>query len=237
MSLFRNSIVHFGSWAAFGVSIIWAVVDPGFEPVVGLFLGAAGIAANFDDFPLFKKPRKLSPEERIALRDKWRPTFKDYFLKLARDKRRTDVIVRDVARLDVYPEVDEKETGISSWFRVGFLGSYDSGVLLGLRWTYLVQHGDVWREDDHEQPGSIKVMVVAEVPFEAIESFNADGDDYYRQPHIFCHFEYEGSPYRRRYYGEERQVFPDSPYFYAALAEVPKPTWIDRLKWRWTKRK
>lgn len=237
MSLLRNSIVHVGSWAALGVSGLWLFFEPGFEPVVGLLLGGVGIAANADAFPLQNKGRKLTPEQKIALRDRWRPVFRDYFQKLARDQRRTDVIVHDVARLDTYPDIDEKEKGISPWFRVGFLGSYDTGILLGLRWTNLVQDGDAWREDDNEQPGSIKVMVVAEVPFEAIESFNADGDDYYRQPHIFCHFDFDGSPYKRLYYGEERQVFPDSAYFYADRAEVPKLTWMDRVKRRLANRK
>lgn len=237
MSLIKNSLVHLASWAAFGVSAVWMIVEPSFEPLVGLLLGGGGIIANFDAFPLRNKGRNLSPEQKIALRDRWRPVFRDYFQKLARDQRRTDVIVHDVARLDTYPDIDEKEKGISSWFRVGFLGSYDTGIQLGLRWTNLVQDGDAWREDDNEQPGSIKVMVVAEVPFEAIESFNADGDDYYRQPHIFCHFDFDGSPYRRLYYGEERQVFPNSPYFYADLVEVPKPTWMDRLKRRLVNRK
>lgn len=237
MSLIRNSIVRVGSWAALGVSGVWMFVEPGFEPLVGILLGGVGIAANAGAYPLLKKGRNLTPEQKIALRDKWRPVFRDYFQKLARDQRRTDVIVHDVARLDTYPNVDEKGRGISSWFRVGFLGSYDTGILLGLRWTNLVQDGDVWHEDDDKQPGSIKVMVVAEVPFEVIEFFNPDGDDYYGKPHVFCHFDYNGSPYKRRYYGEERQVFPNSPYWYADLAEVPKTTWIDRLKRRWANRK
>ncbi|CDN48253.1 hypothetical protein [Neorhizobium galegae] len=233
MSLLRNSIVHVGSWAALVGFGLWAYYDPGFEPVIALIAGVVGIVTNVEDLPLGRgSRRKLTPEKKIELRDKWGPVFKDFFLRTARDSYRTDVIVHDVARLDHYPDVEEKGSGISSWFRVGFMGTYQRGILLGLRWTYLKQGADDnWHEYQLDGPDDvIKVILLAEVPYEVIESFNPDGDNFYHKPHLYLHFDYGGQPYERLFYGEQRRLFEDSPFFYSQIAEFKPPPWIQRLK-------
>lgn len=231
MSFFRNSIVHVGSWAALVGFGAWSYVDFGFEPVIGLIASAVGVAANFQDFPLFAG-RKLTPEKKIELRDKWRPIMEEFFLKAARDKYRTDVIVHDVARLDDYPNAKDKGTALSAWFRVGFMGTYQRGVLLGLRWTYVNQEPNgQWKEYQSGHPaGAIKVMLLAETPFELIESFNPDGDKFYNKPHLYLHFDYSGQPYERLFYGEEDQLFADSPAYYREIAVFKSPTWFQRLR-------
>ncbi|TBG52586.1 hypothetical protein [Rhizobium leguminosarum] len=236
MSFFRNSVVQGGSWIAFIGCGLWTYYEPGFEPAIGLILGAVGIASN--PVPFFgKKARNLTPEEKIALRDKWRPTFKDFFLQAARDKYRTDVIVHEVARVDDYPNINEKEKGISSWFRVGFMGTYDRGVLLGLRWTYVNQEEKGWKEYTSAPPDTaIKVMLLGAVPYEAIESFNPDGDDYYNKPHLYCHFDFGGEPYERVFYGQRNQLFEDSPSYFTEIAGFTKPGLLEGLKWRFWKR-
>ncbi|MCQ1856139.1 hypothetical protein [Neorhizobium galegae] len=103
MSLLRNSIVHVGSWAALVGFGLWAYYDPGFEPVIALIAGVVGIVTNVEDLPLGRgSRRKLTPEKKIELRDKWGPVFKDFFLRTARDSYRTEVIMHDVARLAPY---------------------------------------------------------------------------------------------------------------------------------------
>lgn len=231
MSLMRNSIVHLGSWAALFGFGAWSYFDFGFEPVIGLVASAVGVAANFQDFPLWSG-RKLTPEKKIELRDKWRPIIEEFFLTAARDKYRTDVIVHDVARLDHYPHVDEKSKGISSWFRVGFMGTYQRGVLLGLRWTYVSEEPNGQWKEYHSKPpqGATKVMLLAEVPYELIESFNSDGDEFYNEPHLYLHFDYAGQPYARLFYGEENQLFPDSPRHFTEVTVFKPPSWFQRLK-------
>lgn len=87
MFIFRNSFVHVGSWAAFIGCAFWAYSEPGYEPIIGLVLGVVGIASNQQPLPFFgKKGRSLTPEQKIALRDKWRPIFKAYFLQAAKEK-------------------------------------------------------------------------------------------------------------------------------------------------------
>ena len=59
-------------------------------------------------------------------------------LERGQEQLRPDVIIRDVLRIDDYPELSEKK-GISSWFKVGLLDTYDRGILLGLEWVRLAQ--------------------------------------------------------------------------------------------------
>lgn len=237
MSVFRNSVVQVGSWIAFVGCGLWTYYEPGFEPAIGLILGAVGIASNY--VPISgKKGRILTPEKKIELRDKWRPIFKDYFLQAARDKYRTDVIVHDVARVDDYPNTDEKEKGISSWFRVGFMGTYDRGVLLGLRWTYVKEEAKGWKEYASSPPsGAIKVMLLGAVPYEMIESFNPDGDEYYNKPHLYCHFDFGGEPYEKLFYGEQNQLREDFPFYYTEIEGYKGPGLLKRLKRRWFRKR
>lgn len=235
MSLLRNTLVQFLSWAAVVGCALWAYFEPGFEPVIGVIIGVGGVLTNLDSFLAFRQRRKLTPERKIELRDKWRPIFEAYFAQAARDKYRTDVIVHDVARLDEYPDVKENETRISSWFRVGFMGTYQRGVLLGLRWTYMKEEAEgQWKEYASGPPSqAIKVMLLAEVPYELIESFNPDGDKFYNKPHLFLHFDYGGEPYERLFYGEQRQVFDDAPAYFSEVAVWKRPSWKERMKMRW----
>ncbi len=65
------------------------------------------------------KKRSLSSAERIQLRQKWKKEFEEVIATRQRDKLRMDVIIRDMKRIDNYPDVNAKEKGISSWFKVG----------------------------------------------------------------------------------------------------------------------
>lgn len=95
--------------------------------------------------------RKLTPEQKIELRQKWKPLFEEEVIKNWREKLRSDVIIRDVRRLDNYPETDEKSRGISPWFRVGLIDLYHRGIVVAFRWNRLIQGGDgTWREKDFE---------------------------------------------------------------------------------------
>ena len=69
---------------------------------------------------VLRKRRRLSPSEVLELRHKWKPLFEAHVWKKHRDKLTSEIIVRDMKRIDNYP--DAKETrGISasSLFPVG----------------------------------------------------------------------------------------------------------------------
>lgn len=236
MEWLQNSIVFVGSWVALVGSIVWWYAEGGYEPWIVAVLSLVGITANGHLFPFgSEKAPRLTAEQRIAVRDKWRPVFQNYFLDTARQKYRSDCIVHDVKRLDDYPKTEQSPKGISSWFRVGLMGTYERGVLLGLRWTYVVDEDGAWKEYESSKPDSaVKVMLLGEVPYESIESINFDGDEYYNKPHLFCHFEHGGEPYERLFYGEEFQLDPGFPYHYREVAEY-KPSSRSRGKF-WKER-
>jgi hypothetical protein len=113
------------------------------------------------------------------------------------------------------------------------MGTYQRGVLLGLRWTYLQEQDGSWKElSSGNNEGAVKVMLLGEVPYEAIESVNFDGDHYYNKPHLFCHFEHAGQPYERLLYGEEFQLDPGFPHHYREIAELKAPPRPWRTFWQ-----
>lgn len=229
MSLFKNYFVLLGSVVAVVASVLWGVNEGGYEPWIVALLGLVGIAANSELLPSFgKRTRALTPEQKIAARDKWRPQFENYFLETARKNYLGDAIIHDVDRLDTYPDLAD-DGGISSWFRAGLMGTYHRGILLGLRWTYVENQDGVWTEiPTSEDAEAVKVMLLGQVPYDCIESVNFDGDDFYNKPHIFCHFDYFGEPYERLFFGEQFRLDPGLPYHYREIAEYDRkllPLW------------
>lgn len=60
--------------------------------------------------------RRLSSSEVIQLRQKWKKEFEGELLRRKKEGLRCDVIVRDMRRVDNYPDTNDKEKGISPWF-------------------------------------------------------------------------------------------------------------------------
>src|SRR5207249_1609540 len=116
--------------------------------------------------------RSLAPQDIVGQRMKWKPEFEQHIRATQRQKLRSDVIVRDVRRLDGYPHINEKDKGISSWFRTALVGTYQAGVQLHLGWHYIVQgHLGGWRlpTKDDAQGQRVKVALIGYVPYEQIE--------------------------------------------------------------------
>jgi hypothetical protein len=78
---------------------------------------------------------------------KWKPQFGDYLTKLFMEQLRGDVIIRDMRRMDTYPDVS-KGRGISSWFRRGLLDTYERGIMVGLRWEGITKVEEGYRYGD-----------------------------------------------------------------------------------------
>ncbi len=164
----------------------------------------------------------LSPEERLALRDKWKELFREEVWKTEERDLRQDVIVRDVSRLDQYPESDERN-GISSWFRVALIGQYHRGIELGLSLHSLVFEPNegpngAWRLADHDRDVDKETAyLVGYVRYEEIEQVDWNGDEYYNYPHIYCHFTHGGQPYEKLAFCRQGSVMPKH-YFYTEIA-------------------
>lgn len=160
--------------------------------------------------PFTKSPRMpqaqfASNAELVLHREKMRREFDKQLSALNAKKLRTDVIIRDVDRVDGYPDIDEREKGISPWFRSGLFDLYTKGIRVGLRIGKLTacQGGYRYTNYNGGEAGDIKVFLLGEIPYDSIVAVNWDGDEYYDYPHIYCHFSYEEGPYERLVYCEK----------------------------------
>jgi hypothetical protein len=145
-----------------------------------------------------RNKRKLTPQDNLELRAKWKPQFTEYLANNHVKKLRNDVILRDMRRMDSYPDVTEGR-GISAWFRVGLVDTYERGIMVGLCWEELVEEAEGLRYANWKanEKGEQKVLLTGFIPYENIESVDWTGDDYYSYPHIYCYFDYKGEPYER----------------------------------------
>ncbi|MEZ5847337.1 MAG: hypothetical protein R3C70_11375 [Geminicoccaceae bacterium] len=164
--------------------------------------------------------KKRTPAEQIALQGRWKPVLEEIIFDNWRSNLRKDVIIRDVERLDNYPETTEKR-GISPWFRVGLIDTYHRGILVGLRWDKLVEmEKGHWRFPYHQknEEGDLTVILAGKIPYESIEYVDSNGDEYYNYPHIYCHFEHKKEPYESvDFYVEEQN--PGGRKFYSQIAD------------------
>jgi len=167
--------------------------------------------------------RRVTNEEKPAARTKWKPLFDQSIRDTHQSKHRRDVIVRDMRRIDQYPEIKETK-GISSWFRVALLDTYHRGIELGLEAQGLIDDPKLggWRfvnYDAKEEP-ELRVVLVGRVPFEQIQDVDWDGDEYYSYPHLYCHFDRKRQPYEKLTYCVEiENPSPGNPPYYREVAD------------------
>ncbi|MRU14420.1 hypothetical protein FDP25_03140 [Roseovarius sp. A21] len=171
--------------------------------------------------------KPMPPQQKIELRQKWKPRFEDHIRDHFAKKLRSDVIIRDVKRVDQYPETKEKEKGISAWFRLGLVGTYHRGILVAFDWNRLVDVGegefrflDYDNDDQQTKDEALKVLQIGMIPFENIEDVDFEGDEYYGYPHIYCHFANRGEPYERVAYFTQNQLFDDSLPYHTEVVEA-----------------
>jgi hypothetical protein len=93
-----------------------------------------------DAWALRRRRRKLSPSEVVELRKKWKAEFEPKIWETHKKGLRKDVIIRDMKRIDSYPDLDSEAKGISPWFRMGLFGTYHRGILLSHHWHTLTKH-------------------------------------------------------------------------------------------------
>jgi len=166
--------------------------------------------------------RHLSSSEKIQLRQKWKKEFESELLRRKKEGLRCDVILRDMNRVDNYPETDEKEKGISSWFKVGLMGTYHKGILAGLQWGGLTLDKNAnkyrFRNLKENEKGDIKVILIGYIPYENIEAVDWEGDEYGGHPHIYCYFDArKKEPYESLAFCEQKHL-NDFP-FYTEVAD------------------
>lgn len=168
------------------------------------------------------KQKGLNPEETVRLRQKWKNQIKKNFEWIDDKVGYGEVIIRNVQRNGLYPEIEEKNKGISSWFRVGFLGTYHRGIKVGLRIEELIYEKKykAFRFTDYKnkEKGNLNAYLVGLIPFENIVNIDWNGDEYYSCPHIYCHFlNKKKEPYEELIFCEKRWL--DKSVYYLEIAK------------------
>ena len=190
------------------LGILWIMNPNGsYEPflfITGLFLFITEACRRYEDRLFRTEGVHRTPVERVHHHESLRKQFEEEIQRCKLDKLRKDVIIRHVNRLDDYPNSVETK-GISAWFKVGLLDTYHQGIKVGLGWEGLIQEQYGLRKVNYKvgERGEFNAMLMAEIPYDFIESMNVDGDEYYYLPHIFCHFARKDEPYQRLFYAQE----------------------------------
>lgn len=177
------------------------------------------------------KRRRLTNAEIISLRQKWKPLFEEEIFRTHNENLRKDIIIRDMKRYDNYPNVNPATKGISSWFRVGLMGIYHKGILVGLNGAELKNHNDTeWRytDDRINESCDLYAVLIGKIPFENIENVDWSGDGYYGFPHIYCWFNSKRKePYEELVYCVEK-CNPNSVPFYTEIASYDQVRKLSR---------
>ena len=168
------------------------------------------------------KQKGLSPEEIVRRRQKWKDEIKEKFQWIDDKVGYGEIIIRDVKRNDLYPEIEEKKKDISSWFRVGYLGTYHRGIEVGLGIEELIyeEKYKAWRFADYKnkEEGDLNAYIVGLIPFECITNIDWNGDEYYSCPHIYCNFlSRKKEPYEEIVFCEKR--WSDKLVYYHEIAK------------------
>lgn len=114
----------------------------------------------------------------------------------------SNIIVRSIHDTK-YPEVDTS-SGISSWFRVEPFDFYHSGIdLIITMQRAIINREDEWKiidYDDKYDQGRFwdrNIWVIGQLPYGNILAYDLKGDEFYNEPHLYCLFAYNGTPYEK----------------------------------------
>ena len=170
--------------------------------------------------------RKPDPVALLESRSKWRAEFQRHLVKRDASGTHGDSIIRNVRRMDKYPDLDEKSRGISPWFKVELKGRYHRGIETFLRVESLVfvEDRDAWRFGRHDEPDAVNALLVGRIPFDVIRKVDWEGDEYYPFPHVYCEFDKrDGQPYEELVFYASHEG-TNGPYFMeiAKLDDVKK---------------
>lgn len=111
------------------------------------------------------------------------------------------VLIRSTDDL-AYPDSTVTPDGISAWFIVEMHGFYHNGIEVLLMphgggvdasgsWIIAEQYPPVLPADFDR----VNILAVGRIPYRNIVAVDFDGDDYYREAHLYCSFIESGRPY------------------------------------------
>ena len=111
-----------------------------------------------------------------------------------------DIIIRNVRRMDEFPELDEHEVGMSPWLKLDVSGFYHRGIEVflitgGGKAVPVADTGGYphkWRfiNEGEDAESAIYALAVGRIPFDFIESIDwSRSDGYFHAPHFYCRFD------------------------------------------------
>lgn len=157
----------------------------------------------------FKKP---DPVLVLKRREEFRKEFENKLPHKNQYGVHCEAIIRDIKRMDSYPDIDTTKKGISPWFKVEVKGLYHKGLEVFISMPEYIKrdkNGDWKFADSKDTEGKVLAYPVGRIPFDLIEYVNWEGDEYYPFPHIFCRFKsfkrqpYESIPFFAKREGSE----------------------------------
>jgi hypothetical protein len=116
-----------------------------------------------------------------------------------------------VHRIDdkTYPNIDDSP-GISGWFKLEILDFYHGGLdcVLDLQCGLFDSETRAWSLISYERSKSSfperlskrNIYITGKIPWRNILYYDMNGDQYYREPHLYCAFADSGEPYEGRGY-------------------------------------
>lgn len=146
-----------------------------------------------------KKYKKPEPLHVLKHREKLKEEFNENIRKKDQYGIRGNMIIRDINRMNEYPDFDYKKKRISPYIRVELKDMYHKGIEVFRPDPEYIKKNDEgkWEFTEYDSPGDkIKVWPIPRIPFDYIEYVNWDGDEYHNFPIVFCKFKgVNGSPY------------------------------------------
>ena len=154
---------------------------------------AKDVAAVYDSYRHWKMIKRGTLEAKAAHRSELKQEISKH-LGVEDEHPWPEVIVRDLARMDDYPGIDDSLWGISPWFEVEKKGLYHRGFEVTLRLAEVTLSRTAARETEPGE-GNELVLIVGRIPFESIVTIDWAGDEHYSEPHIYCWFEHKEGCY------------------------------------------
>lgn len=212
--------------AAIYVGYLWySHPDGNYEPITFILLAVASIILLMSKLPVLRKSNTSTPVEILEQREKIKKEFERNVPPKDGSISHGRAIIRDINRMDQYPDVDSKNKGISPWFRLEIKGTYHRGIEFFMRVVSVKYEPEckAWRMAEYEEEESENAFLVGRILFENIVKTIWEGDRYYPEPHFYCQFSTKKKePYEKlllyRKGGEGEHIyFLEIAEYYAAL--------------------
>ena len=157
------------------------------------------------NFILINDNKELNIKRKLHLKDKISDDFFDWINYCPKNrKKRSRMILRSYDS-DQYPNTNDPDKfGEYSWFASEIKSLYHNGMeFITDVVTIQVFDDNSWNFPNKNEKSSgklINVMKVGQINFSDIVEYDLKGDEYYNCPHIYCKFNFKGTPFENYYF-------------------------------------